>query len=1193
MNFPRTWNCRLALKVLLGLGSVIVLALPVGLRAETANAANTSQQSIRSLPAAAQAAISTSLGRDDAAYQVTPTGAGFETRNARHHVTAAFKASGVTFRSDQTTWAMTLSGWGYGSRLKPLKAAVPHAAANRVEYAHGPLTEWYVNGPLGLEQGFTLNRRPAGSAGKGRSELTVALSIAGDLTATSDANLTGLTLSSRDGRARLRYSGLSARDAAGKALRARLEVAGDRLLLKVDDRTARYPVTIDPWVEEAKLTASDAGIGDSFGHSVAISGDTVVIGAPWAKIGSNYDQGAAYIFTISGGTATQVAKLVASDGKSSDFFGWSAAISGNTVVVGAYFANEGSYSNQGAAYVFIEPPGGWSSTPANPQTEAAKLTSAIGSTYEYFGYSVAVDGDTAVVGLESGAAYVFVKPSGGWSAMTETAKLTASDEATTYLLGASTAISGNTVVVGSPYSEIGSNSEQGAAYVYVEPGGGWSGHLTETAKLVSSDGVGNDDFGRAVGISGNTIVVGADCATVNQNTDSCGPGAAYVFVEPTGGWSGTASSPTNETAKLTASDGVADDGLGYSAGISGNTVVVGAPYATIGSDPDETEQGAAYVFVMPSGGWSGTVASPMNETAKVSASDAAENNRLGYSAAVDSNTNTAVAGAPYADVDQGFAYVFAPSNNAQSINFSTVATPVYANSEVTLTAAASSGLEVTFTSQTTSVCTIESGSTSLSGGTTTATADTLTSGTCTIQATQTGNGTYAAATPVSQSFTVNPEPQTITFANPGAQTTGAKIALSATASSGLTVSFASLTASVCTVSGTTASLIAAGACTIQAAQAGNNVYAAASSVTQSFTVNAAVTISWTPATPITYGAALGSGQFNAAAFSGSTNLSADGVFAYYVGSVGGTAAGSTTILPGGTNQLCVQWSPSSAYASQFGSASLCVAIVVNQATPVVALTSSVDPSGLAQSVTFTAKVSSPAGTPSGSVGFYDGSTLLGTEQLTSGVASYSTAALIDGPHSITAQYSGDTNFAQVTSAVYVQAVVSTLTIAMAPGAPSVANGTPGGVVTYLLTVTPPASNAATLSIAGLPPGCGTTLSPSTVAAGAGPTEVELTITIPAQSGAASLPGRPGPLGRLPVALGLLLPLLAFRRSARRASRFLLLTILALVASAGIAGCSHFSSQFSGTFTQSGSYTVTVTATAGTEIQSTTLTLNLM
>jgi phosphodiesterase/alkaline phosphatase D-like protein len=149
---------------------------------------------------------------------------------------------------------------------------------------------------------------------------------------------------------------------------------------------------------------------------------------------------------------------------------------------------------------------------------------------------------------------------------------------------------------------------------------------------------------------------------------------------------------------------------------------------------------------------------------------------------------------------------------------------------LTLSATASSGLAVTFTSTTTSICTVSGTAATF-----------IASGTCTIDANQSGNSTYAAASTVPQSFTVNAEAQTITFANPGTQTVGTPLTLSATATSGLGVTFTSTTTGVCMVSGTTATFIASGTCTIDANQVGNNVYAAAPQVQQSFIVNAAPT----------------------------------------------------------------------------------------------------------------------------------------------------------------------------------------------------------------------------------------------------------------------------------------------------------------------------------------------------------------
>src|SRR5439155_1428560 len=145
-----------------------------------------------------------------------------------------------------------------------------------------------------------------------------------------------------------------------------------------------------------------------------------------------------------------------------------------------------------------------------------------------------------------GAAYVFVKPGGGWASGPETAKLTASDGAPGDELGQSVAVSGDgaTVVAGAP-----ATSNQGAAYVFAKPGGGWASG-PETAKLTASDGAPGDDLGRSVAVSG-------DGSTIAAGAPDSSHGAAYVFVKPGGGWANA-----SQTAKLTASDGAAGDRLG-------------------------------------------------------------------------------------------------------------------------------------------------------------------------------------------------------------------------------------------------------------------------------------------------------------------------------------------------------------------------------------------------------------------------------------------------------------------------------------------------------------------------------------------------------------------------------------------------------------------------------------------------------
>ena len=385
-------------------------------------------------------------------------------------------------------------------------------------------------------------------------------------------------------------------------------------------------------VQTAKLTASDGADGDCFGNSVSISGNTVVVGADWAKIGDNSYQGAGYAFTApdSDWATAQGAELSASDGAAYDQLGVSIAISGNTMVVGTYaYADVGGNRGQGAAYVFTESGSVW--------TQTAKLTASDGAAMDFFGVSVAISGNTVVVGAYAnvngntyqGAAYVFTQSGFGW---TQTAKLTASDGVANDHFGKSVSISGDgdTVVVGATLAAVNGNSGQGAAYVFTQSASGW----TQTAKLTASDGAANDIFGMSVSISGNTVAVGADSVNSQQ-------GAAYVFTQSGSTWT--------QTAELTASDGAAGDLFGVSISISGAALVVGANWATVGAND---AQGAAYVFTQSDSGWT--------QTAKLTASDGKWNQRFGYSVSISGNT--VVVGAYAAVVGgnsgQGAAYVF-------------------------------------------------------------------------------------------------------------------------------------------------------------------------------------------------------------------------------------------------------------------------------------------------------------------------------------------------------------------------------------------------------------------------------------------------------------------------------------------------------------------------------------------------------
>ncbi len=243
---------------------------------------------------------------------------------------------------------------------------------------------------------------------------------------------------------------------------------------------AQKPVAADTIIQLAELIPSDGGANDGFGVSVAISGDTIVIGSGGHAVGQNAAQGAAYVFVKPAGgwadTSTFTAELTASDGIASDNFGSSVSISGDTIVVGACNLSGVCSNGPGKAYVFVKPAGGWATT----STFDAELTPSDGGTaQDSFGLPVSIGGDTVVVGspqtngvtgIGPGKAYVFVKPAGGWSSMTETAVLTASDGVNNDGFGQPTVSSdGNTVLIGASEATVGGNSQQGAAYIYVKP----------------------------------------------------------------------------------------------------------------------------------------------------------------------------------------------------------------------------------------------------------------------------------------------------------------------------------------------------------------------------------------------------------------------------------------------------------------------------------------------------------------------------------------------------------------------------------------------------------------------------------------------------------------------------------------------------------------------------------------------------
>ncbi len=430
--------------------------------------------------------------------------------------------------------------------------------------------------------------------------------------------------------------------------------------------------------QQAYLKPSNNGVSDyyNFGWSVAVSGDTLVVGAyreASNATGVNGDEtdnsivsaGAAYVFTRANGIWSQQAYLKASNSERSDQFGYSVAISGNTIVVGARSedsdatgvnGDETNNLNQtsGAAYVFTRSNGIWS--------QQAYLKASNTRALDFFGFSVAISGDSIVVGSiredsdatgvngdednelagNSGAAYVFTRSNGTW---TQQAYLKASNTGTNDEFGLSVAISADTLVVGA-YQEdsnaIGVNGDEGnnlypyagAAYVFARTGTTWS----QQAYLKASNTAVLDRFGYSVAISEDTVVVGAygedsDAVGVNgddANDNSEGSGAVYVFTRAGTEWS--------QQAYLKASNNDAGDNFGFSVAISDEEIVVGANFEesnATGVNGDEnnnltSNSGAAYIFTRSASVW--------DQQAYLKASNTGASDYYGRSVAISAGT---------------------------------------------------------------------------------------------------------------------------------------------------------------------------------------------------------------------------------------------------------------------------------------------------------------------------------------------------------------------------------------------------------------------------------------------------------------------------------------------------------------------------------------------------------------------------
>ncbi|HEY3256723.1 MAG TPA: FG-GAP repeat protein, partial [Polyangiaceae bacterium] len=509
-------------------------------------------------------------------------------------------------REPGTPLELATAAWGCENALQALPNAPPvpsklHPGA--IEYQHADFDEWYMPGPAGLEQGFTIRALPA-CAARG-APLQIRLAWAGEaIRKNADESADSEALLAAPGSRTVHYGAAFAEDATGKEASVRIRT-GPGLTLELDVRGAELPISVDPlaWVEQQKLTASDGSPGDFFGKALAISGDTLLVGA-YGDDDQGTDSGSASVFVRAAGAWSLQQKLTASDGAAGDHFGYAVALSGDTAVVGAPLA-DGAAVDSGAAYVFARSGGVW--------TMQAKLLASDAAANDHLATSVAISGKVLVLGApfkqrdgasEVGAAYVYSQDGGSWA---EKAKLLPTSSAGDHN-GTAVAISGNNLALGtarangytvsfyafdgSSWVAAGNTSSSNASLGYYGSAlaisdtytviGNYAHPLgpsaingtvmvisnamhSQQATLRANDGSVNDLFGSAVAISDANVILVGSPQDDDQGDDS---GSAFAFSLSGNTWS--------QQQKFLASDGKAGDGFGSAVGISASAAVLGA-----------------------------------------------------------------------------------------------------------------------------------------------------------------------------------------------------------------------------------------------------------------------------------------------------------------------------------------------------------------------------------------------------------------------------------------------------------------------------------------------------------------------------------------------------------------------------------------------------------------------------------------
>jgi Collagen triple helix repeat (20 copies) len=594
-------------------GGVIALSGVNGARAGVASGAP-SVRGLSALPTAATSPVSAVLGAAQRRYHVR----GLAAVNPQQRFSLRFSDRWVTVTSGAADARIGLVRLGRRGGMRSVAGVQPSASGNRVVYRRGGLTEWYVNGPLGLEQGFEVAKRPAG----GRGPLVLSLSIAGNLR----PRMAGGAVELSGAGARLRYGGLRTLDARGRVLDARLALKGSGVQIVVDDRAAIYPLRIDPFFQQGQALVGTGGAGEGFSVAVSADGSTALVGAPELESGGGV--GGAFVFTRTGATwAQQGPKLLGSDRTSGDIteLGRGVALSadGNTALIGGPGdTGNGDFPGNGAAWVFTRSGSTW--TQQGPKLRG------------YFDLPLGHP-----PGNVGGAV--------GWS-------VALSADGNTALLGAPGDDNGNGTSGGPCFQSTGTEEGDGAGFLYTRSGSTWTDQAylrgcVPDAATGQYAGPAQTGFDVALSADGSTALLGAP----NEGGAAFGgvgvlnaPGAAFVFTGSGLAW--TQQGPP--VVGTNASGSNSQQGYGVALSGDGTTALIGGPN-------DNGGAGATWAFTRSGSTWS-------QQGPKLSASDAAGNAKQGSSLALTPDGNTALIGGPGDNSNLGAAWIFTRSSGAWS-----------------------------------------------------------------------------------------------------------------------------------------------------------------------------------------------------------------------------------------------------------------------------------------------------------------------------------------------------------------------------------------------------------------------------------------------------------------------------------------------------------------------------------------------